>query len=94
MAVAVGSGMAVGVPLAMAKRMAFRSINITNQFADQIGGHENLPPVMFASVLGVPFGLICGGAEGAYLGSKNAIAHGVEKPFSKESFSMGDIDAD
>jgi hypothetical protein len=90
---AVGTAFVVGTPIAVFKRCAFRSINYTNTFADNIGGHDNLPPVLFASVMGVPFGMIAGGAEGVMLGGKNALT-GVEKPFSKESFSMGDIDGD
>lgn len=87
---ALGSGVVVGTPIAVTRRVSNRCIGYTQTFADQIGGKEHLPPVLFASVLGVPFGLLAGSAEGVYFGGKNAISNCVEHPFSKESFSLGD----
>jgi hypothetical protein len=91
-ALAVGAGLVVGTPVAVVRQTAERSMGITGDFADKIGGKDSLPPVLFASVLGVPFGLLVGSAEGVYFGGKNAIQHGVEKPFSKESFSLGELE--
>lgn len=91
-ALAVGAGLVVGTPVAVVRQTAERSIGITGDFADKIGGKDSLPPVLFASVLAVPFGLLVGSAEGIYFGGKNAIQHGVEKPFSKESFSLGELE--
>jgi hypothetical protein len=86
---ALGSGMVVGCPVAVLRRVSNRCIEYTGNMADKIGGKNNLPPVLFASVLGVPFGLVAGSAEGMYYGGKNAITNCVEHPFSKDSFSLG-----
>lgn len=79
-----------GTPICMTRRAAVRIHDFTSAGADKIGGHEHFPPVLFASLFGVPTGALVGGAEGVYWGGKNAIAHGVEHPFSLDSFSLGD----
>jgi hypothetical protein len=87
---ALGAGLVVGTPVAILRRVSNRCTEYTGNFADKIGGKDNLPPVLFASILGVPFGLVSGTAEGVYFGGKNAISNCVEHPFSKDSFSLGD----
>jgi hypothetical protein len=88
-AVAVGSGMVIGIPVAITRRSSNRCIEFTQNFADKIGGKEHIPPMMIASVMGMPFGLIVGTGEGVYFGGRNAINHGVEeKPFSLSTFSL------
>jgi len=88
-AVAVGSGMVVGIPVAITRRTSNRCIEYTQNFADKIGGKEHIHPMLFASVMGVPFGLLVGTGEGVFYGGKNAINHGVEeKPFSLGTFSL------
>lgn len=86
--VAIGSGMVVGLPVAVTRRSSNRCIEFTQSFAEKIGGKEHIPPMLFASVMGVPFGLLVGTGEGVYAGGKNAISHGWEKPFSLASFSL------
>lgn len=89
---AVSSAAVVGTPVAVTRQVAVRIREFTGTFADNIGGKEDFPPNLFASFLSVPFGTIVGAAEGLYYGPKNAVVHGVEKPFSQASFSLGDID--
>ena len=91
-AVGVGSAVVVGTPIAVTRQVAVRIREYTGTFADKIGGKEDFPPNLFASVLSVPFGALVGTAEGLYYGPKNAVVHGVEKPFSVASFSLGDMD--
>lgn len=91
-ALAVSAGLVFGTPVAVVRQTTERSKGITSAFADEIGGKDSLPPVLFASLLGVPFGVLVGTGEGVYFGGKNAIEHGVEKPFSKDSFSLGELE--
>ncbi len=88
--VAMGSGMALGIPVAIVRRTGARSVGFSEQFADNIGGKEHMIPLGMASLMGVPFGMVVGTAEGVYSGGRNSISHGWEKPFSLESFSMGE----
>ncbi|HEY9677452.1 MAG TPA: hypothetical protein V6C76_05560 [Drouetiella sp.] len=87
-AAGVATGFAVGVPVAVTRRASNRMIEYTNSFADKIGGHNSAPPVIFASVLGLPYGMVVGTAEGIYSGSTAAVQQGVDKPFSLESLSL------
>jgi hypothetical protein len=80
----------VGTPIAITRRTAVRIREYNAGAADKIGGKEHFPPNLFASVFAVPAGSVVGTAEGVYLASKNAIGHGVEHPFSLDSFSLGD----
>ena len=63
-AAGVATGLAVGVPMAITRRASNRMIEYTQSFADKIGGHTSAPPVIFASIVGLPFGLLVGTAEG------------------------------
>lgn len=86
----VTSAWVLGTPIAMTRRSAIRIHDFTSEGADKIGGHDHFPPVLFASIFGVPAGTLVGSAEGVYYGGKNAVSHGVEHPFSLDSFSLGD----
>lgn len=88
--VAIGTGMAVGIPVAIVRRTGSRSVEFSEKFADNIGGKEHMIPLGMASLMGVPFGMVVGTAEGVYSGGRNSINHGWEKPFSLETYSMGD----
>jgi len=88
-ALAIGSGMVVGIPVAITRRSSNRCIEYTQNFADQIGGKEHIHPMLFGSLMGMPFGLLVGTGEGLFFGGRNAINHGVEeKPFSLATFSL------
>lgn len=88
-AVALTTGMVVGIPVAIARRSTTRSIDYSNKFADKIGGHEHGPPMLFAGLAAWPAGFITGSAQGLYLGSKNAWTNGTgEKPLSLDTFSL------
>ncbi|MBY0546532.1 MAG: hypothetical protein K2W95_04530 [Candidatus Obscuribacterales bacterium] len=91
-AVGVGSAIVVGTPIAITRQVAVRIRDFTGNFADKIGGKEDFPPNLFASFASVPVGTIVGTAEGLYYGPKNAVTHGVEKPFSVASFSLGEME--
>jgi hypothetical protein len=90
--VAVSAAATVGTPIAVVRQVAVRIRDFTGTFADKIGGKDSFPPNLFASVLSIPFGTLVGTAEGLYYGPKNAVQKGVEKPFSQDSFSLGDMD--
>ncbi len=89
-AAGVATGLVVGVPMAITRKASNRMIDYTQSFADKIGGHTSAPPVIFASMVGLPFGMLVGTAEGVYVGGTNAIQQGVEKPFSLESMSLAE----
>lgn len=87
-AASIASGLVVGIPVAIARRSSNRCIEYTGNFADKIGGKDNIPPMVIGSVLGMPFGLLVGTGEGVYYGGKNAFSNSVEKPFSLGAFSL------
>lgn len=89
---AVSSAMAVGTPVAITRQVAVRIREYTGDWADKIGGKDNFPPNLFASVFSIPAGTIVGTAEGIYYGPKNAVQKGIEKPFSQASFSLSEMD--
>ncbi|MBI4533384.1 MAG: hypothetical protein HY711_05495 [Candidatus Melainabacteria bacterium] len=91
-ALGVGAGLVLGTPIAVTRCTASKTREYTGTFADKIGGKEHAVPTAFAMVLSVPFGVLAGTSQGVYYGGKNAIAHGSEKPFSKDSFSLGDLE--
>jgi hypothetical protein len=88
-AAGVATAWVFGTPICIVRRSTVRIHDWTSEYADKIGGHDHFPPVFFASLLAVPFGAVAGTGEGLYYGGRNAITHGVEHPFSMDSFSMG-----
>ena len=87
-AASVASGLVVGIPVAIARRSSNRVIEYTGNFADKMGGKDHIPPKVFGSIFGLPFGLLVGTGEGLYYGGKNAFSNSVEKPFSLAAFSL------
>ncbi|HEY9790828.1 MAG TPA: hypothetical protein V6D22_10540 [Candidatus Obscuribacterales bacterium] len=88
-AAGVATAWVIGTPICVVRRSAVRIHDWTSEYADKIGGHDHFPPVLFASLLAVPFGAVAGTGEGIYYGGHNAIMHGIEHPFSMDSFSLG-----
>jgi hypothetical protein len=83
----VATAMVVGVPVAIARKTAQNTKEQTKKVA---GDSSN--PVMtgFAALVGVPIGLVSGTIDGSQAGFKNSIK--CDKAFTKEQFSMGDLD--
>jgi len=91
-ALALGSGVLFGTPIAILRCAATRTTGFTRSGAEAIGGKSSLPCLVLASPLTVPFGLLAGTAEGCYYGPKHAIENCLEHPFSKDSFSLGEME--
>lgn len=89
-AVSIGTGLVVGVPVAILRRTTNRCIEYTGAFADKIGGKDSGPAVIMASAVAFPYGIAVGTGEGIFDGGRNAIQHSVEKPFGLDSMSLGD----
>ncbi|HNG18276.1 MAG TPA: hypothetical protein PLI59_03820, partial [Candidatus Obscuribacter sp.] len=85
-AASIASGLVIGIPVAIARRSSNRVIEYTGNFADKMGGKDHIPPKVFGSIFGLPFGLLVGTGEGLYYGGKNAFSNSVEKPFSLAAF--------
>ena len=86
-ALVMGAGAVVGIPVAITRRASSRSIEFTQNFADQMGGHENIVPSAFGMILGLPFGMLVGTGEGVYYGGKNAVST-YEEPFTLKTFRL------
>ena len=87
----VGTGMVIGIPIAIVRRTGVNIRELTAGAADKIGGKEHIHPNLFASVYSVPVGTLVGVSEGVYMGGRNSFK-AMEKPFSATSISMGDMD--
>ena len=86
--VAFGTTAVVGTPVAVVRMSAKNSCESTKSIA----GDKGNPLVTgMAALAGVPFGIFTGTLEGSYYGMKNA-AMNTDKPFSKDAFSLGDLD--
>lgn len=88
----LGAAMTVGVPVATTRQVVKSYKDITNKLADKVGGHEFGPSVALVSLVSVPAALVYGGATGTYYGTKNAFVIGFNKPFQRDSFSVGSLE--
>lgn len=86
--VAFATGAVIGTPIAIVRKTAE---NTTDMSGDLSGKSDN---VLLRGVCGLatlPFAVFKGGLEGAYYGTANSWANSSEKPFSAESFSLGEM---
>ena len=87
---AFGVGAVVGTPIAVLRK----TCENTTTMSGEIGGKDN-PALRGASALAIlPFAVFKGGLEGLYYGTANSWANSSEHPFSKDSFSLGEMKGD
>lgn len=87
--VAFAAGAVVGTPIAVLRKTAEN----TSGMSGQLAGDDGNPMLRGAAGLVVlPFAVFKGGLEGLYYGTANSWKNSSEKPFSAESFSLGDMD--
>lgn len=89
--VAFATGAVIGTPIAILRKTAEN----TSGMSGQLAGDDGNPALRGAAALVVlPFAVFKGGLEGAYYGTANSWANSSEKPFSKDSFSLGEMTGD
>jgi hypothetical protein len=84
----IAAGTAIGTPIAMIRKSAAD----TKECCDKLSDNGGMIKKAGASVIALPVGIVKGTVQGAILGPKNAFKNSGENPFSKDCFSMGDLD--
>lgn len=87
---ALGTGIAVGTPIATLKKTATRIPEATADIAADLGGADDPVSLAVATLPGIAAGTVIGVAEGISTGTTNAAANFVDRPFSPQSFSLDD----
>lgn len=87
-AVAFVAGAAVGTPIAIVRKTASND----KAMAGQLSGKDNPLVTGAAGLVCLPFAVFKGGLEGSVAGVQNSWKNSSEKPFSGESFSLGDME--
>lgn len=86
---AFGSGVVVGTPIAVARKSWTNYVDATNAAA---GGSDKMLPLAAGALVGMPVGIFTGTVEGLWLGWANSWKNSSEKPFGKDSFSLGELE--
>lgn len=87
--VAFGVGAVVGTPIAIVRKTAEN----THEMATEASGKSDNPLMVGACGLAtLPFAVFKGGLEGTYYGTANSWKNSSEKPFSLDSFSLGEME--
>lgn len=82
------AGTVLGTPIAVGRKV----MNNTKETCDNMAGDKGMAMKAACGVVALPVGLFTGSLEGMYLGPKNALYNSGESPFSKDCFSLGDLD--
>lgn len=82
------AGAVAGTPIAVVRKCKEEMINATVISAED---SKNPLRLTLAGIMGVPFGLWSGIFDGAYSGLKTSLIYSGEKPFSKDTFSLGEL---
>lgn len=91
-ALGVTCGVAVGVPVRIARDTRKYTESMRKSMVDGIGVDTQKPDLighMFATGCAIPFGIGSGLVHGSVKGFQNGVAVGKEKPFSKDSMGLG-----
>lgn len=86
--VAFATGAVIGTPIAIVRKVAENTTNMSGQAS---GKSDNPLLRGVAAVFIFPFAVFKGGLEGGYLGTANSWKNSSDKPFSADSFSLGDM---
>jgi hypothetical protein len=86
--IAFGTGAVLGTPVAVVRKVSSN----TKSAVESAGKTENPVFKGLAYLVALPVGLLKGGIEGAYWGTANAYKHSGDNPFSKDSFSLGEME--
>jgi|688.fasta_scaffold285689_1 hypothetical protein len=85
---AFATGAVVGTPIAIVRK----TCENTSVMSGDLSGKSDNPALRGASALVIlPFAVFKGGLEGAYYGTANSWSNSSEKPFSADSFSLGEM---
>ena len=85
---AFATGAAVGTPIAILRKTCENTTTMSGDISDK----STNPALRITSALVIlPFACFKGGLEGAYYGVANSWSNSSEKPFSAESFSLGEM---
>lgn len=87
--VAFAAGAVVGTPIAVVRKTCENTSKMSGQLAGDNGDNVLLRGA--SALVTLPFAVFKGGLEGLYLGTANSWTNSSEKPFSAESFSLGDM---
>lgn len=92
----MASGVVLGTPIATGRETYKSYISFTEAAADKVGGKvggkDSGPVCLVVSLVTLPAAVVVGGAKGLYYGVKNGVWGGFEKPFYKDSYSLGVLD--
>ena len=87
----LAAGLVIGTPIAVVREIGHNYMHFTEGAADKIGGHDNGPACVLASIFSIPAALVVGSAKGLYAGTKNGV-QGFNSPFQADSFSSRNLD--
>jgi len=86
--VAFASGWVIGTPIAVVRKTAQNTVDATKEAS---GNSDKKWKLAAASLVGLPVGIFTGSLEGTYWGFANSYKNSDEKPFGKDSFSLGEM---
>ncbi len=92
----MASGVVLGTPVAAGRETYKSYINFTEAAADKVGGKvggkDNGPVCLVVSLVTLPAAVVVGSAKGLYYGVKNGVWGGFDRPFYKDSYSLGALE--
>lgn len=89
---AVGSAVVVGTPIAVVRHEAARLDEYSEAVGDELNSKDGNLLLVGASIPGQILRSVGTAGEGILDGSYNAIHHGMQEPFSDQSFSLENLE--
>jgi len=86
-AASMASGIVVGTPVAIVRKTGGQYVECLNEFKNDSNTWK-----FWGAFYSLPVAVTAGLVKGAVYGPKNAIGHSINRPFSKEAFSLGELE--
>jgi len=86
-AASIAAGIVAGTPIAIVRKTGRQYMGCVKEFKKDSNTYK-----FWGAVYSAPVAVTAGLIKGAIYGPKNALHYSVDKPFSKDAFSLGDLE--
>lgn len=88
-AASITAGTVAGTPIAIVRKTGSQYKGCVNEFKK-----DSISYKFWGALYSGPVAAVAGPIKGTICGAKNAIRYSINKPFSKEAFSLGNLEAE
>lgn len=86
-ATSVAASTVVGTPIAIVRKTGSQYVGCVKEFKKDSNTYK-----FWGALYSVPVAIVAGPIKGTICGAKNAVRYSIDKPFSRDAFSLGNLE--